>query len=249
MADKITFFWGHIHPERTDVQLSLPELSFGPGPSELTTVQICVAKSQISLRVDGEPPFDLDTLRNVLTSIVTAGVDSLGFANGCGYTVEIVGCHGYLGQRIFGVGIPLLQKLTPNVEDEVARILPLVINDPEGKQRPLRRALTEFRHAILEPDDTPFHCFRAVEALMYYFDRNPRRGREPLCKALQIDNDWLTKTLEVPAGEIRHGKVVPVSESDRARSFRAAKEIISRFITLAESKVNQLSVDRFPVLR
>src|SRR5262249_51689904 len=157
---------------------------------------------------------------------------ALGWTNGCGYTVEITGEDGPDGHAVFGVEIPILHESPPAAPADFPGIIPLLVRDPSGTMRPLRRALADFRQAVLSPSDTPFYCFRAVEALMYHFARNPRKGRVELCRRLRIDDNWILQNLERPAGEIRHGKLIAVSNEDRVQAFRSARAVIERFVLL-----------------
>lgn len=243
-------FFGRIHPERAAINvLNLPTLSVGFSPDVLSKVRIEITVSQVTVRVEGSLHADPATERNAVAVVVQLLVDILGFSNGCGYTVEITGCSTEAGSTIFGVDIPALTEEPLPASLEFKSIAGLFWHDPEGKTRPLRRALADFRRAIQDPDDTAFHCYRAVEALSFYFDSNRAQGWAGLRSSLRLDEQWIKSVLKKPADEIRHGRVVAVSEGDRLRAFRAARLVITRFMMLLYLQVPILPAADYPEVR
>jgi hypothetical protein len=245
-------FTGRIYPERAACFFqNIPPHLFGPDPSHLSRIDLFVFGSQILVRVTGGfDTADIDTLKNSVKIFASIFTDALGWETGYGYTVEITTCTSPQDQFVFGVDIPILVDSPVQPPAESRSILPLLLDDPDGKLRPLRRALADFRQAILAPDDTPFYCFRAVEALTFYFHpRDRKRGRSMLCKKLRIDDKWVIKKLEIPAGAIRHGRVVPVGDEDRKLAFLSARAVIERFITLVHGGLAELPEAEFPQLR
>lgn len=250
MADSpVWVFSGRIHPERADVNVrGLPSLQFGFDADHAAKAEISIGASQLSVRVTGDLGIDLLTLKNVVQVLSSTVVDALGWGNGCGYTVEVTSCQSPEGHTVFGVNYPELQKDLPAAPADAANLLSLILNDASGELRPLRRALVDFRQAILAPDDTPFYCFRAVEGLMYSFGRNPRKGRQEFCRRLRVETKWITENLERHAREIRHGKVVPVSADLRTRTLLATRTVVERYILLKHLGVEELPLEKFPTL-
>lgn len=249
MTQNILVFTGRIIPERVAVDvIGLPTLSFGDDPSTLMYVDIFIGCSQIIARVkDEHSSTDLLTLKNQVQMIVATIVDSLGWCNHCAYTIEITACSTPTETQVFGVDFRI-SDLPDGTIDAVSLSL-LLLNDPEGKLKPIRRAMADYRLAILHPDDTQFYCFRAVECLTYYFERNPRRGRPKLSEVLNIEDEWITKNLEIPAGEVRHGKVKPVSERERQEALESARIVLQRFIRFVHTEDCRLSEEEFPRLK
>jgi hypothetical protein len=242
-------FFGRVHPERANVHISPLHLKFGlPGKVD-SEITIEIAASQIVARYSGSlNSIDLLSLRNQI-QVITAGIiDAFAWANGCGYTVEITGAQLPDGMTIFGVQIPILMNSDELIQQRVNDALGLILNDASGTYRSLRRALADFRAAMLAPDDTPFYCYRAVEALMFFFDRNSRRATPKMCRRLNIEEKWLQKRLEEPSNEIRHGKIVAVSEIERKIAFESAKVVIERFIVMAKRGIESLPIDEFPMI-
>ena len=195
--------------------------------------------SQVVFHTDDPMPDDWDTARNMVRSIVQHVTDAYSYENGFAYEVEILSAQRGDSQRVFGVGVPVLagRDRTPPLDHNT--ILELA-----GPSLPLRRALADMRQAILNPDDTPFYCSRAVDALQYHWDPEEGEAWPELREALRIDEGWL-KTLTKPANKIRHGLVRGVSDEERARAMVAAHNVIDRFIILLHRGIEKLPGDEF----
>lgn len=126
-------------------------------------------------------------------------------------------------------------------------IFGLVLSGPEGIY--LRRSLADLRSAILSPDDTPFFCFRAVEAITRHFAVTKAKARASMCASLRVDDGWVVRWLQKPANSIRHGAAVPVTDEGRQRSFLAAREVIERYMVWRASGGAALAAGEFPRLR
>lgn len=242
-------FFGRVHPERANVNISgLPSMQIGFSPGALLEANVRVDVSQVTARVSGTLHPDPATERNAIGSVAQLLVDVLGFTNGCGYTVEIIGSNRKGGTTIFGCDIPALaaDPLPEPASFEV--IASLLLTDSERKRLPLRRALGDFRRAILEPDDTPFHCYRAVEALTFFFDPERSRGWPALRGALHLGEAWIKTELKDPADRIRHGQAMEVTGDDRLRAFRASRTVIARFVALLHSELDCLPEQDYPLV-
>jgi hypothetical protein len=245
----VLVFSGRVHPERAGVTLTgLPPLKLQIG-GHVVQVALTIASSQVTFRLVGELDLDLPTLKNNVQGIVAMTVDAIGWGNGCGYTIEITSWNGENDAGTFGVDIPVLKRDQPESLADAIGVIKLLLGDSEGKLKPLRRALADFRMAMLSADDTPFYCFRAIESLMFCFGRNTKKGRRELCRCLRIDDNWIRKNLEIPAAEVRHGKIVEVSDNDRQIAFLSARTVIERFITLVSRGVEQLPEAEFSLAR
>lgn len=241
--DLTVVFFGRVHPERADVFAGPMELAFGPSLEDLQTAYFRILGSQIVFSVERLVGSATD-MKNTVNSITRAVVDILALTEGKAFSIEITGCEGDGHHLIFDSQFPGFEPLATSVDD----ILSLTLRDPDRAMVPLRRALSEIRQAIQYPDDTAFHAFRSVECLTYAFGRNNSKGRTPLLIALNISNDWLVRNLEKPAGAVRHGALIPISEARRADLLKAAREAIDRFIQLKRRGVQQLPLAEFPLL-
>ncbi len=202
--------------------------------------------SQIITKISGETNVDINTLKNTVHGHVAMLADSLGWAKGYGYEVEITGIGSAEAARVFGIEFEGLDPLSGFPGNAIG-IIDLLLKDSENKLLPLRRALKDFRQGILDPQDTPFYAFRSVEALMHYFGTNAKKGRKKLCAELNLTNEWIIDQLEKPAGELRHGKAKNITGTERLHALRAARLVISRFIEYVHQG-GHLSKNEFPTM-
>ena len=203
---------------------------------------LSIDSSQITIRVTNPLSLDLASLKNAYSVLPQLACDAITWGNGCAYRVEMTSYSSEHETAVFGVDIPALgQPTSEAASTETNRVLRMLFQSTDAQlQRQFRRALADYREAFLSPDDTPELCWRAVEALMYVFERNNERGRRHLCERLRLDEKWLAVTLERPADELRHGKVRLVTHSDRIVALTAAREVLSRFVALMENPDQKL---------
>lgn len=229
-------FRGLIHPQRENVSISRPiEFKCGFTRDQLLDVKLIMQESRLEAVVKGEiGKLDLLSVRNLIVYHATTFLDALAWSNGCGYTLEMLSCKIEDKELNMQPLIPVLQQNPPKAPADKDSVLQLLLQDAEGKLQPLRRSLSDFRAAIWSPEDTPFHCFRAVESLFFYFHEKKDRGRSEFCRRLRISDKWIVKKLEIKAGNIRHGRVEFVSDEDRRSAFLYARQAIERFVTLVK---------------
>ena len=97
----------------------------------------------------------------------------------------------------------------------------------------LRIALQDLGLCIKYPKDTPYFCFRAMEALRKFFnEKKESKGWNMLYKELNISPS-LKKELAKRAGEIRHGGNVVITSEDREKVIKNAWKIVDRFVIYA----------------
>jgi hypothetical protein len=252
MADaRSIIFSGRIYPERAYVGVSadgpggaLP-LEFQVNTGARIPARILMDSAQVVVAMAApEPLDDLLTLKNGVQSVVSSLADVVGWQNGCGYTVELTSYASSDGQGVFGVQIPVLAAKPRRIDTPT--VFNLIMAGPDGLY--LRRALADLRWAILSPDDTPFFCYRSLEALRRHFPGTARQARASMCTSLRVDDGWVVDCLQKPANEIRHGAVVPVTDLDRQRSLLAAREIIDRYMAWRISDGAGISAVDFPRL-
>lgn len=255
MSDPKVVLFGRVHPERTYVGFTNEAVTamVRSLTGQELFVDLLINNGQIIATIRDTQGLSVLDLRNMAYEISQHIVDCIGWELSCSYTVEISAGAQLSDESVtpqlfgFDVSIPALGALSRT--EESRSILSWMLSGQAGELRPLFRALADIRQAGLQPGDTPFHCFRAVEALMYHFERNPRKGRPRLCEALRIDDRWIKEKLEVPGGMLRHGGVRHVLDSERASAISAAAEVISRFIVLQRRGLARLPEGEFPILR
>ena len=246
VSDKhVYLITGRVHPERYGLTIPEQVVEFVMGEMR-GVMSITVSMSQIAVRVVADRAFDAPTLRNSSQALVGAMVDAAGWTMGCAFSVELNMVTSDHETVAFGVSLPAI-AISADQQGEFRTFLALVCAPDPKMTMPLRRALADLRQAILDVFNAPFHCFRAVEGLSYAFDRNPRRGMPKLCFALHIDEDWVRRKLEIPAGEIRHGGLRDVPGPERDAAVLGAREVVKRFVALRSRGLHVLPAEEFVV--
>ncbi len=253
MSDKRAItFTGRIYPERTAVGITTKDaglelhLEFRLDSGAQLPARILIAYSQVVVTIAEPEPFDdVMTLKNQVQSVVSSLADIVGWLNGCGYVAEITSYASSEAQGVFGVQIPVLSAKKSRLD--ATTIFGLVLSGLDGIY--LRRSFADLRSAILSPDDTPFFCFRAVEAVTKHFPGTKAKARASMCASLRVDDGWVVAWLQRPANEIRHGAVIPVTDEGRQRSLLAAWEVIERYMVWRISGEAAFPADEFPRLR
>jgi hypothetical protein len=243
-------FTGSLRPARVfmTIERQPPVQLFGDR-GETIELDFLLVDSLLSVRWKGPLIDGRETSRNIVEAAIQRFLDPFCFLKGMPIEVEITTMAGEDEDPfVFPAQIGAIAQRHAELVRHYKELFNLLRDDRDDVVRPLRRALADFRLAMIEADDTPFFCFRAAEALMYCFGKNPRLGRPHLCRRLRIQDKWITEQLERPAGEIRHGKFPGVPERLRISCFHAASEPIVRFIELARSGLETLPSDGFPLL-
>ncbi len=173
---------GKVLPERVDFQLSprtividVPEFTFNFG------LILSIAKSQIIVQIISENQIqDYETLRNIVVDIVRLHVDIDGYIRGHGYDIEITSLTGEnnMPHIIFGINIEEIEKDSAN--RPIHDIDEIVSKFGKPEYNFLRLSLIDLQLSIKFPKDTGVFCYRAIESIMQYFNKenNTVKNRE-----------------------------------------------------------------------
>jgi hypothetical protein len=240
-------FTGRVHPERTYV--TLDGLSFRvevPPLGLIGNLTLSILEGQLSINIScGSEIQDLSSLRNVAQSFAQNLVDVLGYTWGRAYEVEITAVLPSNGRHlVFGVGDAVLENAVVDRPLPIEDLLPLSASNIW-----LRRALGELRRSISEPDDTGFHCQRAIESLRRHFqeEKSEKHGWQAMRRALNLSEETL-KILNEFGDPQRHGDVILMTYDMRTRDMSLAWKVVDRFVVLLHRAEKGLPMDEFPVL-
>lgn len=223
-------FTGVVHPERANVSLGLRDLAITGPPPGVARLSITASQVHLTFETDHDLP-DAASLRNSFEALVQHFLDCLGFIEGCGYGVDLRQLIYDDGENVtvFGVHYDALLARTecPSFEDVV-----YASEGPSGAF--LTRALSDVSNAIGRPQDTLFHCYRALESIMQYFlAAHPQGGREGAWETmraqLSLDRADIMR-LKGAADPVRHGLMLPVEAADRDSALLLVSVAIERFV-------------------
>jgi|GEM_PF-1351945 len=254
----IYYFSGVVHPERAEMStrydISSIECKSTNGNVN-GTLDVSIRDSQISaiFRSPGQIN-DLTDVRNALQEVISSIVDSIGYYQGCGYTVEIrhvswqEDSNGKVARQFFSTDIYDIQKrYEPTDREMVIEDIPKLIsraldlfqlsNGEAGLC--FRLCLADLRMAILSNVQTPFYCYRAIEALCQHCDEIANRGHkgEALWNAFWrfIGDDgtyeeYVRNELKPAADDVRHGNYLR-REFDRGKALKITWDVVDKYIS------------------
>ena len=191
-------------------------------------MRVSIQLSQISVAVVSEKeiyPDEYETLRNFTYDLVSVTLDVLGYWLGCGYDCDITSLINSDNSHhvVFGVGLTVLED-KDNRPKDYNGIIKLFNKGTEFEQQ-LKIALFNFKLAIRTAADTPFYCYRAIEALQGAFS-----GWDEFNSNLKNDNSWILEMKKKHADIQRHGKSTSIFAEERQEILKNTQLIIDKFI-------------------
>jgi hypothetical protein len=194
-----------------------------------------VEKSRISIDVDSPveiPPADLmilceQVVQNFLGSLAI-GLAVIYEA----YIESLEDSSGNITQRELATpGVPLPSNLDGPPGDEVNNLLSLT-QGPLGHH--IGMAFDEFRLASRRPQDTAFHCFRAIECLRHYcaakYNLSSKGQQWEKVRELAVCTRDYMQPIVARAEEIRHGEFSGIGGRERNDIVHRARMIIGNFL-------------------
>jgi hypothetical protein len=234
---KKLFLSGTIHPERAGLTIKNLENEFvSPDGKIVGRLKFNITNNQVTALIESENEREnIYTLRNYTKACVEFVTNLMGFIKGYAYDVEITKVFDDKLDHyfVFGIGIPALEKRNKDrdVSTAMPHIYPLCFGS-DGVY--LRRCLEDLNMAIKRPDDTPFHCFRAIESLRQYFGfvdgiADDHKQWKAMAKAIGGKREDLEpiRKLAFPA---RHGVPNPITDQERKDIFFLTWNIVERVI-------------------
>lgn len=221
-------FLGTIHPSEGAAGLSyVGDLHIGFGDDILPTQgRVVIKRSTIRARVSVDATVPLEMVANNLRGSLAVLVDAQGFLDGYGRTVELVSARDLESKRdySFGGGVPGLRQGW--VEPKLT--LDQVLEAAHRDQR-LADALGDFRHAIAEPWDTGFYCYRAVEMVMRHWleldGQSKDQAWSAMRAALHVSRSEL-EPLRPWANLQRHGARRTITSEDHTALLRITRAVL-----------------------
>ena len=225
-------FMGRVHPERYNYSMHpLPMLTYASDDGFKVTYRFQLFSSQMSIGVEINREIPLLDLKNTVSSMASAALDSLGFIFSSALSLEVISCVDPSGQwHVFDTVFDGFREEGEGAEQREHETLNMLLPHALSAAA-VRLAIADLRRAISEPSDTVFHCYRAVESIRqeYTVQANDKKHRDEswnrLRETLTIprDNlDWLRDFAE----RRRHGEQVDVSHEIRGRAIRIAREVV-----------------------
>jgi hypothetical protein len=229
---------GRVLPERALLDISeVAFRTFGAADVSDGELRVQVIKSQITARFTTLGSVDnLLTLRNMVENAARSLLDIVGYCHGFGYDVDIVQAvnPSTSETRVFGIDVPALAGLVSEAGIGFEDVLELTSNAGGGEY--LKRVLTDLREATKSPEETGFHCYRAVESLMNCCASrhnpvlNGRAAWELFRATYSVGKDEIM-AIKDHADNVRHGAASqPIADAERTAALRGAWDIVTRYV-------------------
>lgn len=233
-------FSGKVHPERANVSITEIRAQLRTSGAEIDgELRYYIALSQVTATfVCQKPVPNVFTLKNYIEDAIRVALDGLGYTLGCGYDLEVTSMIDSLGNRpvIFGVGIPVLEKVAAEAGIRFEEIMELFKDSTGGY---LQHCLADLREAIRAPKDTGFFCYRAIESLRQFFihekgARDDKTSWQMFRESLNADRAEIDR-IKGFADPTRHGHSVEITDAQRAEVFRLTWGLVNKFIKYAKA--------------
>lgn len=244
---------GRIYPERIKLTISEPIALKIEHNGNIYSLRIRIESAQVIAQVDSENSTlsELDTLKNVVSHVVSSLIDTYSYLEGRWQQVEmttVVNCENS-EERVFGIEIPILaESKEERPLKDFGKLMNLSIQNMN-----LRRALASIRTAMASPDDSGFFCYHAVEAISNHFKIDNTKDSQSSWKsmrtALNIDKDYIVKGIKPFADPVRHGGVSEINDAERAELFIKVWKIFDRMFVLLDLGTDKLDESKFPMLK
>lgn len=220
---KYTFF-GRVLPERADVHFA-PEV----WKNDQFEVQVECDASQLVIRAVFAADPGFQSAEFVAEQIAQAIVNSLGFALGSGYGVEIVSVVPADGQALtWGVRPGSLEF--EHHEEVFSRAMQLAKRDVH-----FRFALRDYASAITSGLDCVHYCYRAMEALKSSIEAiTITTGWTKFHDVLGTDKESIQAVIKDYADPIRHGawtSAKPTTAAQRRQMLQLTRNILHAYLT------------------
>jgi hypothetical protein len=229
---RVYTFIARVHPERYGYNLvNLPRWTFtADDETRVASHRFQLLDSQMAILTEVNYEVSLLDLKNDTTRLASAVLDSLGFIISAALSLKIVACVDPSGQlHVFNTVFDGFREQGEGAQQREWEILNMLL--PHALSSEVHLALSDLRRAISEPQDTVFHCYRAVETIRqeYVEKVNDKRDRDESWSRLRAaigmprpELDWLKSLSE----RRRHGQSVTVTHEMRSRAIKIAREVV-----------------------
>lgn len=221
---------GRVHPERADVHIYPIRLVLKNETIGIQgTLDLWIVCSQIQGQFVGSYD-NLVQLKQGIEDACRQLVDALGYAQGCGYDVEITQISNPSNTEtiVFSVQEEGLAQIAKWLNVEFNQIAPL-LNSPYGTY--VRRCLADLREAIRNPADCGFHCYRALESLKWAFAEDSddeSAAWEKLRTAANVSREEIVDEIKLFADGPRHGRAELIPLDQRRQLLTLTWEIVGK---------------------
>lgn len=247
-------FRGYILPLNT--KLTLPttnqELFLPSSDKKLADLVIHINSGAITCILDihhlPDEIKNLEGWRNTIAPRIEAITDVIGFVDGGWYAVELEDVLVSSSKHLypFHNSLSLLKETNPSDTFHYRCVKAMALT--RGEYGPyFQRALAELGKSIRHQFDSPVHAYRAIEFISQIYalknnlitHKNKSRVWEMMTEDLNLEEEFIKKTIKIHSDPIRHGEIRNFTEEERATLFESAWIVIRKYVDKHASKALQ----------
>jgi hypothetical protein len=232
-------FHGIVLPERAQIA----RLQFGVGFEHLESgirsqAKVSIILNQVIVWVDGEHDWNIFDLRNVVQNIVQSTLAMAGYLLGYAYDFEVTRV---LNQSrgidyVFGIDIPCLAQ-RPKPEDMNEALMRLREKASGLNGILISRCFSDLVSAMKHPEDTGFHCYRAIESLRHHCaaqnglaSASRKTQWQKFHEVSGCSEETVRRIGNSAATALRHGEPAATSEDERVALFTGTWDIVDAYL-------------------
>lgn len=243
-------FFGRVFPEHLPAGIG-NIVSEVESPFYSFTLEWLVQQNHIVAVANTEEKVEnIFTLRNIVQSRIEPMIDALSFLTGRPYivTLEYVSFPDGTSRTLSPGARIITEFYDSENQEQLAQLLFDAMNTVGGDY--LELALSDFAQSLFTPEETPFHCQRALESIRHYFsqefgieDSDDLEKWDKMWEELDYDNGQIMTTIVPKARDRRHGRAINVDSDERKVMFQETWIVIRKFAEYLTDKYDPDSPD------
>ncbi|UUV07144.1 hypothetical protein [Ruegeria sp. YS9] len=235
------FFSGRILPERAQLSFQ-SDLTVHRKETDTTfRAEVSIILNQLVVRVHSELEWNIFDLRNIVQNAVRVDLTALGYLLGRGYEIEItrVVNHSKGVDYVYGIEVPCISEPRGKIDvDARLRKLRTLFLSEGGMF--VSRCFNDLTSAIQHADDSPFYCYRAIEAIRRHcavshglLDKDRSTQWQKFREVAGITKGEISFISEA-AKDLRHGGLPNFSENFREDILTKTWAIVDKYLDAFE---------------
>jgi hypothetical protein len=228
-------FFGVITPERAQLSIKSPKIGLKLYKENNTFLNYTIILNQIYVEYDTPiEEEDIYTLRNNLCTIISDNLSIISYLKGIFYEIDLrrmINRELSLDE-VFGVNIPYVDNRRTDISSdekifEKFKEIYHAIDKLGQFQNYIRLCLSNLSLSMKLHLDTPFFCYRAIEALRNYCGKKYNKSLEmEQWKKLSLITNFDKSKMDYLRS---HGHIISFSDEERQRFFEDTLDIIDAF--------------------
>jgi len=240
---------GKILPERASISIVLPVMDFSPivCKESINRAKLNILNNQVYILYSTDNnELKLHDIRNIAKQLIADKLSMIGYLLGYAYEIDltrIISIEKNI-DYVFGIDIPCIAERSKDLTPEGFNAEFIRVTSIIGKQESysiyIYRCLNDLKHAMVNPDDTGFYCYRAIESIKqfcrYKYGIEIERDQWTKLSELTGYNSSKVQFIKEKADPVRHGDLSVITDEDRVKIFKDTWDIVDCFFQGIENE-------------